>query len=117
MGFVDMPNKSLQDVAEKVMRKKKKPIDFRKLWEDVCKEVSFTESEKKSKMAKFYNSMTLDSRFIQLEKNTWDLKSRQSYSKIKVNIESYELEEDELDFEEILDETGDSYDSISAETY
>ena len=55
-----MPNRSLQDVAEKVMKRKKKPVDFRKLWDDVCKEVNFTESEKKSKMAKFYNSMTLD---------------------------------------------------------
>lgn len=112
-----MPSKSLQDVAEKVMKKKRKPVDFRKLWDDVCKEVSFSESDKKSKMAKFYNSMTLDSRFIQLEKNTWDLKSRQSYSKIKVNIEAFELDEDDdLEHEELSDET-DNYDSVSADTY
>lgn len=114
----DMPNRSLQDVAEKVIKRKKKPVDFRKLWDDVCKEVNFTESEKKSKMAKFYNSMTLDSRFIQLEKNTWGLKSRQSYSKIKVNIETLELDdEDDLDFEDLVDENSDSYDSISLDTY
>lgn len=114
---MDMPSKSLQDVAEKVMKKKRKPVDFRKLWDDVCKEVSFSESDKKSKMAKFYNSMTLDSRFIQLEKNTWDLKSRQSYSKIKVNIEAFELDEDDdLEHEELSDET-DNYDSVSADTY
>lgn len=114
---MDMPSRSLQDVAEKVMKKKRKPVDFRKLWDDVCKEVSFSESDKKSKMAKFYNSMTLDSRFIQLEKNTWDLKSRQSYSKIKVNIEAFELDEDDdLEYEELSDET-DNYDSVSADTY
>lgn len=118
MELLKVPNKSLQDIAEKVMKKKKKPVDFKKLWDDVCEEVRFTETDKKSKMAKFYNSMTLDSRFIQLEKNHWDLKSRQSYSKIKVNIETFEFEDDEdFDLEEIAEDVVDPYDHSSVETY
>lgn len=113
-----MPNRSLQDVAEKVMKKKKKPIDFRKLWEEVCEELKFSETEKKSKMAKFYNAMTLDSRFLQLEKNHWDLKSRQSYSKIKVNIETFEFEdEEEVEFDDVAEEHHDPYDAPPAEVY
>ncbi len=113
-----MPNKSLQDVAEKVMKKKKKPIDFKKLWVEICKELDFSEIEQKKKMAKFYNSMTLDSRFIQLEKNHWDLKSRQSYEKIKVYVETFDLdEEEELEFDEFTDEPSESLDTANPEVY
>lgn len=113
-----MPNKSLQDVAERVMKKKKKPIDFKKLWEEICEELEFSDVEQKKKMAKFYNSMTLDSRFIQLEKNHWDLKVRQSYEKIKVKVETFDLEdEDEFEFDEYVEENLDGFDSTNPEVY
>lgn len=113
-----MPNKTLQDFAEKVMKKKKKPIDFKKLWDEVCREVNFTEVEKKKKMAKFYNSITLDPRFVQLEKNTWDLKSRQSYNKLKVNVETIDFEEEEEAIsEDMVDDSLDTYDSVSTDIY
>lgn len=113
-----MANRSLQDVAEKVMKRKKKPIEFRKLWEEVSAELNFTETEKKSKLAKFYNAMTLDSRFLQLEKNHWDLKNRQSYEKIKINIETFEFEdEDEFEMDDLTEESSDPYEISTAEIY
>lgn len=110
-----MPILSLQDVAEKVVKKKKKPIEFKKLWEEICKELNFNETEAKSKLAKFYHSMSVDSRFIQLEGNTWDLKSRQSYEKIKVNVETIEF--DDEDDEDYSEENSENFETVNAEAY
>ena len=97
-----MASKSVQDVAESVLKKKKKPIEFKSLWENVSEDLQLNEIQRKSKMVKFYNALSLDSRFIQLDKNKWDLRERHTYTSTRIKIESFDVEDDDtLEVEEI----------------
>lgn len=112
-----MSNKSLPDIALTILKKKKKPIPFATLWDLVSVDLSFSVQDKKSRMVKFYNAMSLDSRFVQLEKNTWDLRERQTYETIRLKVEAVDLSEDEIEIEEVNDESFELYDSLNEEMY
>lgn len=83
--------RSMTDIAYDVLVKKKRAVQFSKLWEEVLKEsgVSF------DKAAQFYSDLTYDSRFASLKDNKWDLAERRKYDESHVDISKIELEEDE----------------------
>lgn len=108
-----MSNKTYPDVAFGLMKKRKKPIAFAQLCELVQKELNITDAEIKSRIVKFYNALSLDSRFVQLEKNTWDLRERQTYEKTRLNIETVDLNEDEIEIEEVNDESFELYETLT----
>ena len=113
-----MANKSVQDVAVTVLKKKKKPIEFKNLWDNVSEDLKLDEIQRKSKMVKFYNALSLDSRFIQLDKNKWDLRERHTYTSTRINLESFDIDDDEtLDVEEINDEIFEQYEEANEEIY
>ncbi|MBR2788855.1 MAG: DNA-directed RNA polymerase subunit delta [Erysipelotrichaceae bacterium] len=90
--------KSMMDVAYDVMVKKKRAIPFVKLWEEVSK----TYGVSNDKIAQFYSDLTLDSRFVSLKENKWDLIERRKFEESHVDLSAIELDEDEP--EEIEDE-------------
>lgn len=93
---------SLSDVAYKNLKRKRKEIPFSKLWSEVTKELGITEEIAKRKMASFYNALMLDSRFISLEGNKWDLRERHTLDSIKIDPDLLEDYDDDYDeFEEI----------------
>ncbi len=113
-----MASKSVQDVAESVLKKKKKPIEFKSLWENVSEDLQLNEIQRKSKMVKFYNALSLDSRFIQLDKNKWDLRERHTYTSTRIKIESFDVEDDDtLEVEEINDELFEQYEEGNEDIY
>ena len=83
--------KSMSDAAYEIMAKKKRAIAFNKLWEDVLKETKVSEDL----VAQFYSDLTLDSRFVQLKDNKWDLRSRRKFEEHYIDISKIDLEEDE----------------------
>ena len=88
------------------MAKKKRAIAFNKLWEDVLKETKVSEDL----VAQFYSDLTLDSRFVQLKDNKWDLRSRRKFEEPYIDIQKIDLEEDEESEEEMEEEDyGSSY--------
>lgn len=90
--------KSMVDVAFSIMSKKKRAIQFIKLWEDVS-EITGASSDK---VAQFYTDLTLDSRFVSLEGNKWDLRSRRTFEESHTEIDL--LDDDEEQEEEANDE-------------
>ena len=98
--------KSMSDAAYEIMAKKKRAIAFNKLWEDVLKETKVSEDL----VAQFYSDLTLDSRFVQLKDNKWDLRSRRKFEEPYIDIQKIDLEEDEESEEEMEEEDyGSSY--------
>ncbi|CAM4131236.1 DNA-directed RNA polymerase subunit delta [Erysipelothrix inopinata] len=97
-----MSSKSLTDIAFERLTKKKKEIPFQKLWQEVSVEANFPEAVAKRKVASFYNALMMDSRFISLESNTWDLRERHS-------LESLQIDPDLLDSYDDYDEDYDDY--------
>ena len=118
--------KSNLDVAFELVSKKKNPVAFFKLWEEVSQIQGMSEEEAKQKAGKFYTSLSLDGRFITLGDNTWDLRSRYTFDKVHIDMnEVYsDIEEEETDEEtseeDLFDEDEDSEsedDEESSEDY
>lgn len=113
---MDMMYLSMVDVAYNLMTKKKKEVDFAKLYQEVSEIKGFTEQEAEDRMSVFYTDITLDGRFITLGENRWDLRERHKFENVHIDmndvyadLEDEELEEDEEDEDDgLLAE--DSYD-------
>lgn len=90
--------KSNLDVAFELVSKKKNPVAFAKLWEEVSQVQGLSEEEAKQKVGKFYTSLSLDGRFITLGDTLWDLRSRYPFE--KVHIDMNEVYSDEVEEEE-----------------
>ena len=83
--------KSMTDIAYDILSKKKRSIQFSKLWEDVSK----VYGAPNDKVAQFYSDLTLDPRFTSLKENKWDLIERRKFDESYVDISKIELDEDE----------------------
>ncbi len=98
-----MNNKSLLDYGYDVLSSSSEPIKFIDLFNKAVElsGLELSESERKTKMAKFYTQLSLDGRFITLTDNFWDLRSRHKFEQVHLDmIDAYSDEEDEVDEEE-----------------
>ncbi len=104
-----MVQKSNLDIAYELVLKKKSPVEFAKLWQEVSQIQGYTEDEAKARVGKFYTNLSLDGRFITLGENTWDLRERYIFEKVHIDMNDVyrDVEEDE-DVDD-LDEEEDSY--------
>ena len=82
-----MTDKSMTDVAFEIMSKKKRAMQFAKLWADVSKATGAD----KTKVAEFYSDLTLDGRFAALKDNKWDLKTRRKFSESHIDLKKIEI--------------------------
>ena len=102
--------------SNELVLKKKAPVEFNKLWQEVSQIQGFSEEEANAKIGKFYTNLSLDGRFITLGENTWDLRERYVFEKVHIDMndvyrdveeevdEDLESEDDEeKDYDEDLD--------------
>ena len=98
--------KSKLDIAFSLLSKKKKPTPFIKLWDEISQIEALTPSQQEDQIAQFYSDLCLDSRFVNMGENKWDLKSRHTYNETVIDTadflidDSDEVEEFGLDDEE-----------------
>lgn len=90
--------KSMIEVAYDKLSEANHPMSFLELWDDVASALDFNESQKDNNIAIFYSDLSMDARFISLEKNTWDLRKRQHFSSV-VNVDDISLEDEDDDIE------------------
>lgn len=95
-----MAGSSLSDIAYRNLKRKRKQVVFNKLWKEVCEESNYSEEMSKKKIASFYNALMLDSRFISLEGNQWDLRERYAEDTLKIDPELTDDYDDYEDYEE-----------------
>jgi len=98
--------KSMTDIAYDILSRKKRAVQFNKLWEEVSK----LYGAPNDRVAQFYSDMTLDSRFASLKDNKWDLIERRKFNESHVDISAIELDSDEETEEEDQDIVSDSED-------
>lgn len=120
--MMDMTQMSMVDVAYELMKKKKKEVEFAKLYKEVSEIMGFSEEEAEEKESLFYTNITIDGRFITVGENRWDLRERHKFENVHIDMndiyadyqddEEHDGEEDE---EEQEDEEEDEDDGISAE--
>ncbi len=68
---------SLIDSAERIIRKKKAPLDLYELFNLVCAEKEFSGEAKKGRITQFYTDLITSAKFVYTGDNTWDLKEFQ----------------------------------------
>lgn len=98
-------NKSMVDVAFALMSKKKKAMDFYKLWKEVNEVKGYTPEQCEDKESLFYTNITLDGRFITVGENQWDLRSRHKFDEVHIDMNDIYADEEVVD-DEVDDEDG-----------
>lgn len=99
-----MSTKSMINIAYELMNKKRKPVTFLKLWEDVSTMMGFNEQQEEDNIAQFYNDISLDERFVCIGENRWDLRSRHTFNESVVDTEDLIIDENEEDGVYVEDE-------------
>ena len=111
-----MLKRSMVEVGYELLEKKQGPQKFNKFWKEVSEVLGLSEEEGNEYISNFYTNLTLDERFVLLEDNTWDLRERQSFDKVHIDMndvyseideEEKELKEDEEVEEEYISEYSD----------
>ena len=102
--------KSMVQAAYELMRKKKKPITFAKLWNETSQVLGLTSEQAEELISEFYTELTLDGRIVTLGENIWDLRERNTYDKVHIDMNDV-YGEDEEEEEESKDLDEDSEDS------
>lgn len=113
-----LQEKSMIQTAYEIIKKRKKPIAFIRLWEEIVKSNKLDENQAKNLIASFYTDLNIDGRFFNTRNNEWDLCERNLYDKAHVDIDIGEDEiekgdEDsgeEKDQDEELDEEDEEFD-------
>ena len=92
-----MIKQAMVEVAYELLSKKQGAQKFNKFWNEVSGLLSMSEEEKEQNISKFYTKLTLDERFVLLEDNMWDLRERQSFDKVHIDMNDIysEIEEEE----------------------
>ncbi|MBQ9046547.1 MAG: DNA-directed RNA polymerase subunit delta [Solobacterium sp.] len=98
---------SMTDAAFTCLSKRKKEVEFSKLWQEVSKAVKVPEEQMSRKKAQFYSALMLDNRFASLKGNKWDLRNRRKFEEVHTNAELLSDAEDDL---EVGEEDDDSLD-------
>lgn len=96
--------KSMIEVAYQVLTNNNGAMPFVDLWKDVSQEMGFTQTQFEDNIAQFYTDLSLDGRFLNMSQNTWDLRSRHTYSESVMDTDSIAIDEDEEESELIEDE-------------
>ena len=96
-----MLQRSMVEAAYELLSKKQGAQKFNKFWNEVSDSLSMSEEEKEQNISRFYTKLTLDERFVLLEDNMWDLRERQSFDKVHIDMnEIYsEIEDEEKELE------------------
>ena len=95
---------TMTDTAYNIMSKRKKEVEFPKLWADVAKSMKIPEEKLSRKKRQFYAELMEDRRFASLNGNRWDLRSRRSYSEVSNdNVLDEDDENEEYEDGEVLD--------------
>ena len=120
--------KSLLDYAYDYVSSQSEQSKFQDIWAYCVKEAGLSEEEANQKVSRFYTNLMLDGRFVTLGENSWDLRERQTFDKVHIDMkdvysdvdedtDSSDLEEDEEEeeyrkaFEEPNDDEDDSEES------
>jgi len=115
-----MLKRSMVEVGYELLEKKQSPQKFNKFWNEVSEVLGLSEDESNEYISNFYTNLTLDERFVLLEDNTWDLRERQSFDKVHIDMNDVysEIDEEEKELkedEEVEEYAGDDSDEEEKE--
>lgn len=84
--------RQMVDIAYDFIKEHQSPVSFIDIWNEVCKEKDFNEAQKEDKIADFFSDMSLDDRFISVEGNKWDIRSRRKFDEVCINADALAID-------------------------
>ena len=96
--------RTLTDIAFDVINERKEEMTFADIWKDVV----VRSGDSNADISQLYSDMMLDSRFVNLKGNIWDLKQNRKFEESFVDLGALEIDDDDDEIEEIEDEDEDS---------
>lgn len=98
--------KSLLDHAYDFVSKSKEPVSFQEIWKYVVEQAGLDEETAARRVSSFYTNILLDGRFVTLGDNNWDLRIRQTFDKVHIDMKDVysDVEENDDDEEEEIEE-------------
>lgn len=94
----------MRDCAYDELTTASRSLPFAELYGLVATDLEMTEEEKAAHIGALYTDLTLDGRFVTLDGNVWDLRSRHTYDKVHISAadlyDQAEAEEAAIDPEE-----------------
>ncbi|MCD8204638.1 MAG: DNA-directed RNA polymerase subunit delta [Coprobacillus sp.] len=91
----------------------KEQASFQHIWAYVVEKSGMSIEESESRVSKFFTNFMLDGRFVTIGENIWDLRERQTFD--KVHIDMKDVYNDVDTFDEDSEEEEEEYESIFAE--
>ncbi|MCQ2798295.1 MAG: DNA-directed RNA polymerase subunit delta [Bacilli bacterium] len=79
-------NKSMLDVAIEVITNEGHSMSFMDLFNAVKAELGLDDEAANKRLGEFYTELTLDSHFVALTDNWWDLRVRHTYDKVHIDV-------------------------------
>ena len=106
----ELESLNYDDIAYLILEEKKKKMKISDLFNKVCEVLELDEGAYADYIADFFELLTTDKRFIQLNDGYWDLRTKHS-EKIVIEDDDEEYEEiiEDNDEEEVEEETDDDY--------
>lgn len=116
--------KSMLDVAYEIVRESEGPVAYHDILLKVGEILELDEETLMKKAAQLYTNLLRDGRFVTLGENTWDLRTRNKFDKVHIDmnlIYREDEEEEEIDdfskpkdVEEEIDEEKDPFEAYPA---
>lgn len=115
--------KSMLDVAYEIVRESEGPVAYHDILLKVGEILELDEETLMKKAAQLYTNLLRDGRFVTLGENTWDLRTRNKFDKVHIDmnlIYREDEEEEEIDdfskpkdVEEEIEEEKDPYEAYT----
>lgn len=105
------------DVAYEIVSQRTEPITFKELVAQIVAELNLSEEECAKRISRFCTNLMLDGRFVTLGENTWDLRSRNKFEKVHIDMNDVYKDEDEDEENEDEDEDFNDEDSSEDDLY
>lgn len=106
----DLELLSYQDIAELILKDKKKGESTIDLFTEICKLLGLSEEELKDRIGDFYTGLTIDQRFTIMKDGKWDLKSNHPVHVV------VDYDDDNEEIEENFEEEPDENEPIDIDT-
>lgn len=90
-----MANRSMTDVAYEFLSKRKRSVEFLRLWGEVNSVLKFPETQVRNKKAQLYSQLMIDNRFASLDNNKWDLRNRRKFDEVYIDTDSIVIDDDD----------------------
>ncbi len=100
------------DVAYEIVSQRTEPITFKELVAQIVAELNLSEEECAKRISRFYTNLMLDGRFVTLGENTWDLRSRNKFEKVHIDMNDVYKDEENEDEDEYFDDEDSSEDDL-----